>query len=43
MLHEQYLTVLPYGQAKTVLAIARTQHSGDTPLYQSQCMGQSAE
>ena len=43
MLHEQYITVLPYGQAKTALAVARTQHSEDMPLYQSQCMGQSAE
>ena len=39
MLHEQYLTVLPYGQAKKVLATARPQHSGETPLYPSQCMG----
>ena len=37
------ITVLPYEQAKTVLAVARAQHSGDTPLYQLQCMGQSAE
>jgi|GEM_PF-3143720 hypothetical protein len=43
MLHEGGITALPYGQAKTVLAVARAQHSGDTPLYQSQCMGQSAE
>ena len=43
MLHEGGTTVLLHEQAKTVLAIARTQHSEDTPLYQSQCMGQSAE
>mgnify|MGYP001641040505 CR=1 FL=1 len=43
MLHEGGTTALPYGQAKTALAVARTQHSEDMPLYQSQCMGQSAE
>ena len=31
MLHEQYITVLPYGQAKTVLVVARTHHSGTLP------------
>ena len=43
MLHEGGITVLLHEQAKTALAVARTQHSEDTPLYQSQCMGQSAE
>ncbi len=39
MLHEGGTITLPYGQAKTALAVARTQHSEDMPLYPSQCMG----
>ena len=39
MLHEQYITVLPYEQAKKVLVAARPQHSGETPLYPPQRMG----